>query len=511
MCGPSNPLQQFKQQTQLDRTLQQDRLAQRGSPIQGFRSHNPNAGLLDPEFEAFQAGLPPSELGVPQFQLHYPAIHGPSQAGPDWASDFQRMNISSPPHQHHAVQQAGPSTANWAHGFRAQIANQAPRAQQTASPSPWAFQQQARYGGGGFQSQIAQPSFQQPMMQSKGKEAVQEQFDDAAFEAAFDQAREEMQLDAQPKSELGPITQQDYSMQLLLLEQQNKHRRMEAERREESRAQAGRDQAREKMQVDAEYQPALEDYGMQRRSIEQPNKGRLVMARQEQVGTNAESRTALEAYQEQLMSREQTNKERLLAARQEQDAGAFEEPHGVSEAQVRRMQEAMNDTARISESTDIRTENQSRLEQLMKDELQLAQEQEQASDQKQREEDDALAATAQELLEKVENNTTDKFRNSQFLGLMRKLRDREMKVEGDRMVETVSATQHLTHTSNLVEVDSGYTSGTATPDIAERVRRSLATPPPGHRTPPPEFDTHMTFFEENHEYDHWESPMGYGV
>merc|ERR1712072_720534 len=50
--------------------------------------------------------------------------------------------------------------------------------------------------------------------------------------------------------------------------------------------------------------------------------------------------------------------------------------------------------------------------------------------------DDALAATAEELLNKVEHNKTDKFKNSQFLGLMRKLRDREVKVEGDQMVET---------------------------------------------------------------------------
>merc|ERR1712072_961611 len=60
--------------------------------------------------------------------------------------------------------------------------------------------------------------------------------------------------------------------------------------------------------------------------------------------------------------------------------------------------------------------------------------------------DDALAATAEELLNKVEHNKTDKFKNSQFLGLMRKLRDREVKVEGDQMVETTVSQPSVTST-----------------------------------------------------------------
>lgn len=56
----------------------------------------------------------------------------------------------------------------------------------------------------------------------------------------------------------------------------------------------------------------------------------------------------------------------------------------------------------------------------------------------QQHDDDALAMTAGELLEKVEHNQTDKFKNSNFLDLMRKLRDREVRVQGDKMVETTS-------------------------------------------------------------------------
>ena len=109
-----------------------------------------------------------------------------------------------------------------------------------------------------------------------------------------------------------------------------------------------------------------------------------------------------------------------------------------------------------------------------------------------RQEEDALAATAQELLEKVRDNQTDKFRNSHFLGLMRKLRDREVKVEGDKMVETVSAPQHLHPTSS--PHDSSYASGESTPRSVDHYH----------------FDTHTCSTpgcNADHAYDHWESPF----
>jgi len=53
----------------------------------------------------------------------------------------------------------------------------------------------------------------------------------------------------------------------------------------------------------------------------------------------------------------------------------------------------------------------------------------------QRNEHDDMAATAGKLLESVADNTSDKFQNSQFLGLMRKLRDRELRVEEDKIVQ----------------------------------------------------------------------------
>lgn len=59
---------------------------------------------------------------------------------------------------------------------------------------------------------------------------------------------------------------------------------------------------------------------------------------------------------------------------------------------------------------------------------------------RQRNDDDELARTASDLLDKVSDNKTTKFQNSTFLGLMRKLKDREVRVEGDKMVEVSTVT-----------------------------------------------------------------------
>ncbi|KAK1823670.1 hypothetical protein LTR12_001856 [Friedmanniomyces endolithicus] len=350
LCGPSNPLQQLKQQTSLDRTLQQDRLTSRLSPAQGFRSHDPNAGLLDPEFEAFQAGLPPSELpSYHAYQSHQqPFSAGPSPA-PSWAQDFQQLHISPSllqPQQ--SLYQSGPSTAGWAQGFR-QHATQPAMSQRTASPSPLAFQQKARMGYGGFQSRFApQASLAPNVQQFKGKEPVYEQFDDAAFEQAFVQARDEMMDEVDGQNSL-----------------------------------------------------------------------------QENVGT-------------------------------------LQDP----------LQDVLQDQQDFMSSLE---------------------EQAQTEEQRAHEEQDALSATAQELLSKVEDNQTEKFRNSQFLGLMRKLRDREVKVEGDKMVETVSSTPLKPAFIHAPSHDSTYASGTSSPMSWDSAH----------------FDTHIcdtSGCSVHHAYDHWESP-----
>lgn len=52
-----------------------------------------------------------------------------------------------------------------------------------------------------------------------------------------------------------------------------------------------------------------------------------------------------------------------------------------------------------------------------------------------RNEADELARTAGELLDNVKHDQSQKFRESNFLSLMRQLRDREVQVEGDKIVE----------------------------------------------------------------------------
>jgi hypothetical protein len=228
---------------------------------------------------------------------------------------------------------------------------------------------------GGFQSNFAQPAFS-PAMQSKGKEPMTEQFDEAAFERAFDMAKEDMMVDATP---VGAVEN-----------------------------------------VQAEPQTTAD------------------------------------------MSRESHQ------LHQNEVIHSLNDPNQPLEMQNRFLPE------------------------------EVIREGQQESQQSTRESDDALAATAQELLEKVENNQTDKFKNSQFLSLMRKLRDREVKVEGDKMVETVSASQ--IQPKRTLTPDSGYDSG-------------INTPPPDTTasvTSTPHNPTLCKVAEcdvlQDHRWDHWESP-----
>lgn len=412
LCGPSNPLQQFKQQTQHDRSLQQDRLTSRHTPAQGFRSLDPNAGLLDPEFEAFQAGLPPSELpNFPAFHPQSSRLAGPSQA-PSWAADFQRMQISSPPpfrQQQQYTPQPSHGGSNWAQGFREQVSQTTPRTQH-AAPSPQAFQYMARHGMNGYQNNFAQPNYAQPI-QSNGKQPVTEQFDEAAFEQAFDQARDALQAEEQPQND--------------------------AEMAQESAYINGASTGN----MDQDYASA------------ESLVGQVEGASQLEQSLSDAEREAIRDYNSQL-----ENLQRLGGT-------------SVAAEQLR--------------AHDIQAEDQ------------------QMEDIKQPNDDDALAATAEELLQKVEHNQTDKFRNSQFLGLMRKLRDREVKVEGDKMVETVRPplSKHVLPPPSAP--DSTYGSGTATPDPVFNNGDFRRTP---HSTPP-EFDSHEELgWSEEHQFDHWESP-----
>jgi hypothetical protein len=426
LCGPSNPLQQFKQQTQLDRTLQQDRLASRASPSQGFRSANQNAGLLDPEFEAFQAGVPTPDL--PQFNhvQRPPQFAGPSSQ-PSWATDFQQLHISQPPFQQHLAPQAAPASAGWAQGFQQHIAQTTPKAQQSA-PSPQAFQYMARYGMNGYQNHFAEPNFA-PSIQSKGKEVATEQWDDAAFDRAFNQVSDALSAEQEA---------------------------MDVEK-------------------DAYANGTSTPY---------------------QRGASTGNVLETETYEARV-------EEGDLDLEFQRERAEIEKSHAENLLRIKNQQDETFDILKRLESDPV-------AEEMLREETDSAMyaSDSEMEEQKQEQDDDALAKTAQELLEKVEHNNTDKFRNSQFLSLMRKLRDREMKVEGNDMVETnVRATSFNKLASSppprAYTPDSAYVSGTASPSPY------TAGYPVDHirRSPPPEFDSHIEYgWDEEHEFDHWESP-----
>ena len=166
--------------------------------VQTFRSlPGPNAGILDAEFEAFQAGRP-FEAPYPEPQLF--SDDGPStsfQSGyqqhqppfPSWASDFQNLRIeearSSPIssaqfHQQAPLHRSLP--AGWHEDFLRQQ-NQSPPYQQRSymSSTDWAY----GYTGGLLPQQDAQ--------QKQLDRQVDEVFDEAAFERAFEVAKSDVQ------------------------------------------------------------------------------------------------------------------------------------------------------------------------------------------------------------------------------------------------------------------------------------------------------------------------------
>ncbi|KAL8795279.1 MAG: hypothetical protein Q9195_002290 [Heterodermia aff. obscurata] len=156
LCGPSNPIQTFRKEASVDRTLQRDRITSHQPFKQHFRSlPGPNTGILDAEFEAFQAGHPLGD-DFQQRQHHGP---GPTfqQQGtqsirggpPSWAADFQNLQLDEarmPPlpqaqfHQQAAIHHTAPG--GWHEDFMNQHAQISPN--RTALRSP--FENSSKYG-----------------------------------------------------------------------------------------------------------------------------------------------------------------------------------------------------------------------------------------------------------------------------------------------------------------------------------------------------------------------------
>lgn len=233
LCGPSNALQTFQKHTSVDRTLQQDRLTSRQSPVQvwlflwyrvfklttllqGFRSHNPNAGILDHEFEAFEAGFNgPAPL---EFQSH-PALVPQAQQSPlsqqsessGWATDFQKLRLSGSSHPipQHQFRNEAPlhrsSPLGWHNDFMRQQQSSSAQGKQANRSSDQGYNAIGNIYNTSMTGYSSMNSM--PMYQERPSEYVQQQtkhqepvLDDAAFEEAFAQARAE--IEQQEEAEL---------------------------------------------------------------------------------------------------------------------------------------------------------------------------------------------------------------------------------------------------------------------------------------------------------------------
>ncbi|KAI8984687.1 hypothetical protein BDF20DRAFT_834174 [Mycotypha africana] len=86
---------------------------------------------------------------------------------------------------------------------------------------------------------------------------------------------------------------------------------------------------------------------------------------------------------------------------------------------------------------------------------------------------DALAKTAGMLLDSVDVESNPKFKNSQFMNLMRRLRDSEVAIEGDRMVETnkSAAGDWATQFSGQQQADSSTAGNMWSTEFASKLER----------------------------------------
>jgi hypothetical protein len=104
----------------------------------------------------------------------------------------------------------------------------------------------------------------------------------------------------------------------------------------------------------------------------------------------------------------------------------------------------------LEEAGYMRTPEHERVEQQA--EPKKEEEQQRASD------EDEMAATAGRLLERVADNTSEKFQNSQFLELMRRLRDHEVRVEEDKIVEVIGQASASPSTSMQQQTQNNHAS-----------------------------------------------------
>ncbi|CAN9143120.1 unnamed protein product [Alternaria alternata] len=438
LCGPSNALQNFQKHTTVDRTLQQDRLVGRHSPAQGFRSSpGLNAGALDSEFDAFQAGRPVPAHDFQHFDPRFaqpppPQFAQPSQA-PDWAADFQRLNVSSPSPQ--TFQQQRPQPANAASAWHQDfLRQQAPVAQAPAL-------QQNTYGGmsgynmGGFggQAYTQTPNFQNAQVSevAQGKQRAQDDvpaFDEAAFERAFAQAQQDMmevaeaeQVHTQPAQEALDLDRPGEMDPLL-------QRIRETRPAVYSAIQVWSETGLGRTDEAVTYLQNMQNMERTGTLVQDANEGRWIVDSLQRIVNR-------DAPQEV-----KTRAEKLITAINQRLMSQY--PLGsrvlMSEEQIWQ---------------DLEAAGYMRTPEPIMQRMEQRPEEEQKQEQPPKNDDDEMAATAGRLLERVADNTSEKFQNSQFLGLMRRLRDREVRVQEDKIVEVDGAQQQTGNTTSTPQVN----------------------------------------------------------
>ncbi|KAL1791858.1 hypothetical protein ACET3X_009609 [Alternaria dauci] len=394
-------------------------------------------GRDNSEFDAFQAGRPVPAQDFqhfgPRFAQPPPPQFAQAPQAPDWAADFQRLNVSSPPPQ--AFQQQRPQQANAASAWHQDfLRQQAPVAQAPAL-------QQNAYGGmsgyslGGFggQAYMQTPGFQDAQVSeiAQGKQRAQEDvlaFDEAAFEQAFAQAQQDMmdvaeadQVHTQPAQQALDLDRPGEMDPLL-------QRIRETRPAVYSAIQVWSETGLGRTDEAVAYLEDMANMEQTGTLVQDANEGKWIVDSLQRIVNR-------DAPQEV-----KTRAEKLIVAINQRLMSQY--PLGsrvaMSEEQIWQELEA---AGYMSTPEPV----MQRMEQKP--------EEEQKQEQPRKNDDDEMAATAGRLLERVADNTSEKFQNSQFLGLMRRLRDREVRVQEDKIVEVDGAQQQTGNTTSTPQAN----------------------------------------------------------
>ena len=174
--------------------------------------------MLDAEFEAFQAGYP-LEAGFLEPQSFSTGLHGralePSISQPrlpDWASDFQDLRLNearaspipqSQFYQHAPLQRSSPTS--WHQDFLGQQG-------QSSSYQPWQQQRHASEWAHGYTGGLVsqdQTTLSARAQQKQPEMQVEDNFDEAAFEKAFEAATAEFQQSEKAELQYNATANQD--------------------------------------------------------------------------------------------------------------------------------------------------------------------------------------------------------------------------------------------------------------------------------------------------------------